>query len=232
MQKFIACGALALCAGLANADIVAYWSFFDTVPPSGSNFGVMPINANLVHHAGGGVLTTDAVSSPNNSTDGDIQHFTGSGINVEAPFPNGSDISMRAGLGQRSEGKSYFFQLNTSLFEDITLTYAERVTSTGPANVAVAYSTDGVNWTGVASANYATTRNATYALRTVDLTAVNAIENAASTWVRLTFTGFGATSTTGNIRMDNIKFDGTRIPTPGTCALVGMGLLAAARRRR
>lgn len=232
MQKFIACGALALCAGLANADIVAYWSFFDTVPPGTANFGVMPINANLVHHAGGGVLTTDAVSSPNSTTDGDIQHFTGNAINLVAPFPNGSDISMRAGVGQRSEGKSFMFQLNTSLFEDITLTFAERVTSTGPQNVAVSISSDGVTWSPVASADYATTRNATYALRTVDLTAVNAIENSASTWVRLTFTGFGPTSTTGNIRMDNIKFDGTLIPTPGSLALLGMGVLAVVRRRR
>jgi MYXO-CTERM domain-containing protein len=47
--------------------------------------------------------------------------------------------------------------------------------------------------------------------------------------MRVTFTG--ATSATGNNRMDNFQFNADAIPAPGAVALIGLAGLVARRRR-
>jgi MYXO-CTERM domain-containing protein len=42
----------------------------------------------------------------------------------------------------------------------------------------------------------------------------------------------GATSSTGNIRFDNLRLESRSVPTPGALALLGLGATVARSRRR
>ena len=59
------------------------------------------------------------------------------------------------------------------------------------------------------------------------LATLSALDGAATAFLRVTFDG--ATSSTGNNRLDNIQFNA--IPAPGAIALLGLAGLAARRRR-
>jgi hypothetical protein len=160
-----------------------------------------------------------------------MQLFTGSTINLTAPVAAaGQGLSMRS-LNGDSNGKSIFITFNNFLFFDLSLSLAERVTSTGPTDVAVSMSTDGVNFLPVTGYSL-TDRSSTFYQRTIDLSNADFTDNASNVTIKLTYTGFSATSGTGAIRLDNIRVDGVLIPTPGALALAGLGGLLAARRCR
>jgi hypothetical protein len=232
--------ALSAGAGAAHADLVAYWAFQSTVPASADNFKMSwPIAADLKANAGPATLDTDArkwdgtLTSPTALQQGALQHFTGTLLNAVSPFAAGADLSIRS-LNGDSNGKSFILAFDNSNFADLILSYADRYTSTGPTDVAFSYSTDGVNYIDIPAAAYNTTgfRDSTYRVRTVDLSAVDALDNLSSAFIKITFSGFSTTSSTGNARLDNILISGTLIPTPGTASLFALAGLAAARRRR
>lgn len=235
MKSMIALAALVVAAGAAQAATVAYWALPGTVPPTNTNYNITwPINADLKANAGLATLDTDASkydgsASPTAVQQGNMQLFTGSAINLQAPFVAGADLSMRS-LNGSANGKSHILRFDASGFQDLVLSFAERSTSTGATSSTVSYSTDGVNYT--AASTYSITADSTYRLRTVDLSSIGAIEFASTVYLKITLSGFSATSSTGNTRVDNILIDGTFIPAPGSLALVGLGGLVAARRRR
>ncbi len=226
--------------GSALADSVAYWAFPGTVPPGADNFKMAwPIPADAKANAGPALLDTDArkwdgtLVAPTATQQGALQHFTGTAINLQAPFTNGADLSMRS-LNGDSNGKSYTFRFDNTNFMDLVLTLADRYTTTGPTDVAFSYSLDGSTFTPIPAAGYNTTglRDSTYRMRTVDLSAVDALDGAPAAYIQMTFTGFSTTSGTGSVRLDNILFSGTQIPAPGAAALAAFGLVAMSRRRR
>jgi hypothetical protein len=63
----------------------------------------------------------------------------------------------------------------------------------------------------------------------LSITGTSALDNAATAYVRVTFTG--ATSSTGNNRLDNIIFNADVVPAPGAVALLGLAGLVIRRRR-
>jgi hypothetical protein len=232
--------ALAVGAGVAHADTVAYWAFQSTVPPGADNFKMnWPLIADLKANAGPATLDTDArkwdgtINAPTAIQQGALQHFTGSLLNAQAPFTAGADLSMRS-LNGDSNGKSYFLAFDNTNFSDTILSFADRYTSTGPTDVAFSYSTDGVNYTAIPAAAYNTTgfRDSTYRTRTIDLSAVDALDGVATASIKITYTGFSATSGTGSVRLDNILVSGSSVPAPGAAMVLGLGGLLAARRRR
>lgn len=239
-KSAVVVAALAVGAGVAHADTVAYWAFQSTVPSTSDNWRmVWPLIADAKANAGPATLDTDARKwdgTPSGATalqQGALQHFTGSTLNLQAPAVVGADLSMRS-LNGDSNGKSFVLSFDNSNFSDTILSFADRYTSTGPTDVAFSYSTDGVNYTPIPAAAYNTTgfRDSTYRLRTVDLSAVNALDGVATASIKMTFTGFSATSGTGSVRLDNILVSGTTVPAPGAAMVLGLGGLVAARRRR
>jgi hypothetical protein len=237
MKCLVPCmlGAVALTAASANAALVASWAFPTTVAPTATNFQInFPIAATTQLNAGTANITTDGAvwngaPAATGNDQGLFQYFTGTTVNAGAD-PAGSGLSMRS-LSGLANGKSLTFRFDNTGYQDTILTLAERVTTTGPTDVAVSLSTDGVLWTPALSYTL-TDRTGTFYLRTVDLSAFSVIDNASSAFVRLTYTGFSATSSTGAVRLDNVKFDGTLVPTPGSVALMGLAGLVVARRRR
>ena len=228
-----ALSALAL-SSVASAQI-AYWQFPTTVPTGTNgtlqNYDItFPIAADIKANAGLAVITTDALtfngSAATTLDQGSMQYFAGTTINAQPGVVAGSGLSMRGNIGNVSNGKSITMQFDTSTFSNIVMSYAERITTTGPASVTFSYSTDGASFTALSTV--APTRDGTFRLRTVDFSSIAALNNAPTAFIRMTFDGFSGTNGSGAVRVDNI----TIVPTPAAAALLGLGTLAAFRRRR
>ncbi|TVQ60595.1 MAG: hypothetical protein EA378_10925 [Phycisphaerales bacterium] len=63
-----------------------------------------------------------------------------------------------------------------------------------------------------------------------DFSMGSGLDFADNAIIRIVFDG--ATGSAGNNRLDNVQITGAFIPAPGAFALLGLGGLAAARRRR
>ncbi|MFM1935595.1 MAG: putative adhesin, partial [Planctomycetota bacterium] len=88
------------------------------------------------------------------------------------------------------------------------------------------WSTDGVNFTTFET--FTGTNVTSYSVKT--LATLSALDGAATAYLRVTFDG--ATSSTGNNRLDNMQFNAVAIPAPGAIALLGVAGLVGSRRRR
>ena len=228
--------ALAVCAaaGMAQADVIAYWAFPE--PTQSPNYTIAwPVASDL----GSGTLDTDApkydgTPSPNALSQGSMQFFAGSAVNAQPGFAAGQALSLRNDTLDRGQGKSIFLTIDAGNYKDLVLSYAERFTSTGPQQVEVRYSADGVNFTSFTT--YATNRSGAFEpnARVIDLSTVSGIEFNSAVILAITFNQFNANSS-GAARLDNITVEGTFVPAPGSLALLGLGGLASfrgARRRR
>jgi hypothetical protein len=222
---------LTTAAGFAQPLPIAYWRFPTAVPASGDNFKITPpIPADLKNTAGTAQITTnvatwDGTANPANSLlQGSLQYFSGSTLNALPGDTAGSALSIRGNTGNDSNGKWVQFQFDTTGYYTISMTWAERGTSTGPTSIGIEYSTDGVIYTTFGT--FVPTNNSQYNLRTVDLSSVAALQNTPTAFVRFIFSGF--TSAAGGYRFENVQV----LPTPGAMALLGLGGLVAGRRRR
>lgn len=133
--------------------------------------------------------------------------------------------SLESGTVYANNGATMTITFSMADLADPILTYASQRTSTGFNANQLAWSTDGVNFTDFGS-TYAPASS--FALVSFDLSTVDALDNAPTVTLRLTVNG--ASSVSGNNRFDNIQINA--IPTPGTVALLGLGGLIIARRRR
>lgn len=217
-----------LVAASAASAQIAYWNFPATAPAQNYQIS-FPLAADQKANAGAAVITTSATTwtggAPIDSlAQGSFQYFGGSTLNALPGFTAGQGLSLRGNTGNDSNGKSLTLQFDTTGFSNIILSYAERVTNTGANSIAFSYSADGTNFTPFSTV--APTRDSTYRVRTVDFSSVSALNNLAAAYIRLEFTGFSSAS--GAVRFDNIQI----IPTPSAAALLGLGGLAAFRRRR
>lgn len=113
-------------------------------------------------------------------------------------------------------------------FADINLSYAHGGTST----ITWEYSTDGVNFNAIGGSALANA-GAAFNLKTLDLSAIDAIEGQANVFLRGTLSG-----NSGQTLLDNIQIvsaNGNVVPEPSTYGVIAAGLLAAVaivRRRR
>ena len=144
---------------------------------------------------------TNGSSVWNPSTE--LNSFVGNAINLMEGFTNGQDLAL---VGQDANGKSVVFQLSLSGFQDLEISYAFRRTATGFNTCEWAYSTDGSNFTTAVTKTYSSEDPVgTYFAETVDMSNVSAMDNQSLVYIKLTVSG--ATNSTGNIRMDNVKFN-------------------------
>lgn len=237
MKNVLVVAALVAAAGVTSAATnLAYWAFPATVPPGADNFKIVfPLAADFKLNGGAANITTDAAvwdgtAIPANAVlQGNFQYFTGDATNLQAGFVNGSRFSVRGNTGNIMNGKQITFRFDTTGYQDLVLSYAERTTGTGATSLDFSTSTDGTTFTPAVSV--ATTRDSTFRLRTVDLSAVNSIENLGAAYVRITFPA-GYSSASGSVAFDNILFSGDLVPAPGAIAVLGLGGLVMGRRKR
>jgi hypothetical protein len=150
------------------------------------------------------------------------------------PVGNGSNESFSSNFW--AIGDYYQFQTSTVGYTDITFSWHQTRSSTGPEMFQLQWSTDGslftdlgaqfsvpaITWTSGAPDGTLTTVFG-------PVSAPAALDNQAAVYFRLVAMS-APSSTAGSNRVDNVVIDG--VPEPGTLALVALGALGLIRRRR
>jgi len=200
---FVVLSLFLLSASPAHADEVAIWNFNDS-------------DLNVDH--GSGTLTT------NFNMTNVLFTLGGSTINARLGDVAGQSVTLQGGTGNANNGRNLTFSVSTLGFSNIVFTFASQGTSTGFNSNQFQYSLDGVTFVDF-GAPY--TPSTSFALFTFDLSSIAALNNNPNAAFRIVFNG--ATSSTGNNRLDNICFEGTpvpieTVPEPASILLLGFGL--------
>lgn len=130
------------------------------------------------------------------------------GSTVDAPgFTTATAGASFSVVGTANNNQAFILTVPTTGYQDVKLTYATQGTSTGYTTHTIDYTTDGTNYTNIATISG---RNTTpFALQTVDFSAIPASDDNPNFKIRITVSG--ATGTTGNNRFDNIRLSGAAI---------------------
>ena len=111
--------------------------------------------------------------------------------------------------GTSNNGNGVVYKLSTAGFKNLIVTYATQGTATGFTTQTWSYSTDGTNFTSLASA---VTPPTSFALETIDFSSISALNNQSVVFLKVALTG--ATATSGNNRIDNVQFNA--VPVEGS----------------
>ena len=198
----------------AVADELAVWNFNDS-------------DLNVDH--GSGTLTS-------NLNVANILFAAGTTTNARQGDPAGQALSLQGGTGNANNGRNITFAVSTAGFANIVVSFATQGTSTGFNSNQFQYSLDGVSFVDFNPPYTPATAFGAVPL-VFSLAAIVGLNNNSSAAFRIVFNG--ATSSTGNNRIDNIVVEGTStatstIPEPASALLLltGIGSLYKLRRRR
>ncbi|MEI6854406.1 MAG: hypothetical protein WCL06_16280, partial [Bacteroidota bacterium] len=190
---------------------LAAWTFDATAVAPGTpsslaaNFGVQTNTAMLYADGTNGSSTWITATIGN-----ELTAFGGTTLNDPREGSNvlaGNTYSMVGGTGMSANGKSMVIKFSMANYKDPIMTYATRNTSTGFTSQQWAWSTDNVSYTDFTNIIGLTT---TFAIKTLDMSSIDQLDNAATVYLRVTFSG--ATNASGNNRIDNIVIRGTELP--------------------
>ena len=191
-----------LCLAASSADTVAYWNFnaLSIAAPSTPGSGGVPTI--LPADQGTGSLSLA-------SWLGMVEDFGGSTINAQGGALAEESLSVIAGgTTAPFPGNNSFIELAVSFtgLRDPVVTFATRGTSSGFSSGTWSYKIAGGSFVPVSDINSATT-STTFALATVDLSSYNELDGASDVTLRYTLNG--ATSSSGNNRIDNLLVSAT-----------------------
>jgi MYXO-CTERM domain-containing protein len=235
--------ALALVAGAAiastaNADLLAYWNFNASTPAAAP--GTLGVLTSTAVNAGAGTLSIGGGlvwnTKFNTTPDGHAGTFAGNTLNSLFGDVSGGALSVVGSIGNVSSnsvsanGGWVQFAISTTGYTNLVMSFAGRGTSTGFGSINSAFNTVQTSTDGVSFANFTTYESRQTSFQTYTFNFGAGLNNQSTVYVRLLLDG--ATSGNGNNRIDNVQFNATAIPAPGALALVGLGGLVAARRRR
>jgi len=131
----------------------------------------------------------------------ELNSFGGTTLNDPRPTPvAGQAYTLVAGTNFSANGKSVVIKFSMTGYQNPILTFATRGSSTGFNIHQWAWSTDGTNFTNFGDNTANTT--STWLTKTLDMSLINDLDGAAGVYLRLTVSG--ASSASGNNRLDNI----------------------------
>lgn len=155
-----------------------------------------------------------------------ISFAAGTTNNIRLGDLAGQALSLQGGTSNGNNGRNITFNVSTLGFQNIVVSLATQGTSTGFNSNQLQYSLDGVNFVdfGAPYAPATSFGSVPIVFSLTDITGLNNNPNAA---FRIVFNG--ATSSTGNNRLDNLVVEGstfttTTIPEPASIFLLTSGL--------
>lgn len=203
-----------------TAPLIAGWDF-QTTTSGGTAAAAAPgspttYTANL----GTGTIYMDGTNGSSTWTslasNPQLTSFGGTSVNASSGFSTTtSGASSLAVANNAANGKSIVFKFSMTARADLMVSYATQRTNTGFSSHLWEYSIDGTTWTTAETIGSILTSYATVSLATV-----TALDRAPSAYLRLTLSG--ATSSTGNNRLDNIQIRAGNVP-----AIESVGTVAA-----
>jgi hypothetical protein len=210
---------IALAPVSAQASVlVAYWNFNSgNTGTANSEWQPGPITAS---QGSGSIRMT--------SWGGTTSNFAGSTINALGSDAAGGSLSLVAGgpTAGPYPGNGTYIEIVFSMsgLTDLQISFATRGTATGFDTGQWSYSTDGTTFINF-GLNTAT-RDTSFAQ--VGPFGPSGLDHAATAYLRYTLSG--ATSNSGNNRVDNLQL--TAVPEPASLGLLGLTGLLVMRRRR
>ncbi len=247
LSSLLIASAVIATASAASAGMIAQWDF-QTTTTGGTAIAAAPATQKLfVANFGTGSLYLDGTNGSSDffepatgTTSTEINGFGGTTLNATGGMSTvttgiaalavvGGAASVPAGTFG-ANGKAMVFKFSMSGLSNLSVSYAVQRTASGFTTQQWDYSTDGTNWSSAATI---TGIGLSFAGGTTNVASTlgvaSGLNNAATAYMRVTFTG--ATSATGNNRMDNFQFNADAVPAPGAIALIGVAGLVARRRR-
>lgn len=212
MKKILALVAFAGIAAVANADVLANWTFEVSIPTTAGP-----------HAAEGGVVGGSATG------------FHAGATTYSNPSGNGSAESFSS--NGWATGDYYQFSADTTGYENITFGWSQIRSGTGPGDFTLEYSTNGgstfttvMAYAVVGGGSDFWSSSSTHLTSIYAPVAISGADNAGVVLFRLRSNVTVASG--GTNRVDDITVAGDLVPAPGALALVGLGGLIAGRRRR
>jgi MYXO-CTERM domain-containing protein len=154
-----------------------------------------------------------------------------------SPAGNGSQYAFSS--NNWSIGDYYEARVSTANFSNISVSWDQARSSTGPASFELIFSIDGgTSWTTVSAYTVlqsggggapGTWSSTTYNSLYTSTQALAGAEDASQLIIRFRSTVAGAS--TGSNRIDNVIISGDAVPAPGAVALLAVAGLASRRRR-
>jgi len=188
----------------------------------GTQAGVATIFANGTNGSSSWVTATTG----NEITSfGGTTNVNNAGTNFSTSAAGASSLSL---ANSTANGKAITFSLSMAGFTNLVVSYATQRTATGFTGNQWSFSLNGTTFTDFGTA---VVPNTSYAA--VTLPAVTALDDASGT-VFLKYTFAGASSGSGNNRLDNIQINADPVPEPSTAItlLGGVAMLCGFRRLR
>ena len=219
---------VALC-GVAQAATIAKWTFETSLPLLTDSPTIGSISAEVGTGTASGFHASSATDWSN---------------------PVGNNSAESFSVNTWAQNDYFQFTASTVGFSNITFSFDQTRSGTGPSAFKVAYSTNGTSFTDLPNGSYTVVNALTFSDSTTgtswtssklatntsysfSLSAISVVNNASNVYVRLIQTATGVNAS-GTSRVDNVEIAGTAIPEPSTFAAIlgGVALLGVAARRR
>jgi len=221
----------------ARADLLSLWDF-----NLGSTTGTSPANAALLMEPNGGSLESSSVMSTTTAI-ANVVSFTGTVTNMVSGDAAGAALALQGGTAEVNNGTSLTFGLSAPTHKgvsDLALSFAGQATATGFNKIQLSASVNGGTYTNIGGTfslapstdtpSFASgTPNPAF-IESFNLNSLGFDLNSVN--LRLTYAG--ATSASGNVRLDNLQITGKidAVPEPTPVAVLGLGALGLLARRR
>ena len=234
--------------------LVAAWDF-QTTTTGGTAVAVSPTTPKVYQaNFGAGALLLDGTLGSSDwfvpatgSTNTELNGFGGTSSNntasdgtlLSSVTTSPSALAVVAGAGASpnfaANGKSAVFTFNMAGRSNLTISLSAQRTATGFTTQLWEYSANsGLSWTTIGSfvggSTAGTIRTSFADTGILSFAAFSGLDGTADARVRVTFTG--ATSNTGNNRLDNIQFNAVPEPSSSMLMVLGAGALIGIRSLR